>query len=145
MKQIFFAVMIAGLAAGCTHTSTLDWEKPLPGQRSSRGNTVLWNMTATNRGMYLFNVIPLWSGRIGSPNQHEYRIFQNTLTRGKMRQMMDKPLKKLEADRVEDVQITTSSSGAFSLWIVWNRTMRATGVAVKVEPDSKKTAITDNK
>ena len=145
MKKIFFAGLILLAGAGCAHTSTLEWEKSYPGQVSSRGNRVLWNMTATNRGMYLFNFIPLWSGRIGSPNQHEYRILQNTLTRGKMRQMMDVPLKKLGADRVEDVQISTTSSGAFSLWIVWNRTMRATGVAVKVVPDDKKTAITDNK
>ncbi len=138
------AVLIIG-CTGCSHTSTLSWETPVPGQRSSKGNQVMWNLTAVNRGMYLFNLIPLWSGYETRPNRHEYKIGQNMLTRPAMRRMMDVHLDKWKADRVEDVKISESASGAFSLWIVWRRTMTATGVAVKVTPDNEKTENTDNR
>ena len=138
------AVLIIG-CTGCSHTSTLSWEAPVPGQRSSKGNQVMWNLTAVNRGMYLFNLIPLWSGYETRPNRHEYKIGQNMLTHPAMRRMMDVHLDKWKADRVEDVKISESASGAFSLWIVWRRTMTATGVAVKVTPDNEKTENTDNR
>lgn len=138
MKRRFYCVAVMLLCAGCAHTSTLEWEKAYPDQVSSEGNPVLWNLTATNRGMYLFNFIPLWTGHPTHPNRHEYEIGQDMLSRPQMRRMMDIHLKKWGADKVEDVQVSSSSSGAFSLWIVWRKTMRATGVAVKVMPEDKK-------
>ena len=145
MKKIFYGMLLLILASGCAHTSTLDWSKPFPEQRSSSGKPVVWNIHAVNRGMYLFNLIPLWSGYETRPNRHEYKIGQDMLTRPAMRRMMDVHLDKWDADKVEDIQISESSSGAFSLWIVWRRTMTATGVAVKVVPDNEKTDNTDNK
>lgn len=138
MKNIFWCILLAAAVSGCAHTSTLEWEKAAPEQVSSEGNKVLWNLTAVNRGMFLFNCIPLWTGYPTRPNRHEYKLGQNMLTRAQMRRMMDVHLDKWQADRVEDVEISSSSSGAFSLWIVWRRTMIANGVAVKVSPDSKK-------
>lgn len=135
------AVML--FAAGCAQTSTLDWYEPVPGQVSSSGNPVLWNLTAVNRGMYLFNLIPVWTGHPTSPNRHEYEIGQDMLSRPQMRRMMDIHLKKWGADKVEDVEVSSSSSGAFTLWILWRRTMRATGVAVKVKPENKKNRNTE--
>lgn len=143
MKQLAAAVIAVILAAGCSHTSTLEWEKPLPGQRSSSGNPVVYNLTAVNRGMYLFNLIPLWSGSSTNPNRHKYIIGYDTLDRAHMRQIMDLHLEKWGADKVEDVEISSSSSGAFTLWIIWRRTMKATGAAVKVEPQNEKTADLD--
>lgn len=145
MRYSFLCFIIVLCCAGCAHTSTLEWEPPIPEQCSSKGNTVLWNLTAVNRGMYLFNFIPLWSGHPTHPNRHEYELGQNMLTRDKMRRMMDIHLNKWDADKVEDVEIKESSSGAFSLWIVWRRTMIATGVAVKVDKDIKKSASTYKK
>lgn len=131
------------LFAGCAHTSTLTWEKPLPDQQSSSGNPVVYNLTAVNRGMYLFNCIPLWSGSITNPNRHKYIIGYDNLDRAGMRRIMDVHLDKWEADKVEDVEVSSSSSGAFTLWIVWRRTMRATGVAVKIDPKNEKTVDID--
>ncbi len=145
MKQLLFGALLIVVCAGCAHTSTLKWEKPAADQRSSSGNPVVQNVTAVNRGMYLFNLIPLWSGYPTRPNRHEYKVFQDTLDRAHMRRMLDLHLEKWEADRVEDVEITTSSSGAFTLWIIWRRTAIATGVAVKVDQDSKKTEEANNK
>jgi hypothetical protein len=53
--------------------------------------------------------------------------------------MLELNLDKWGADRIEDVEISSSSSGAFSLWIIWRRTMQARGVAVKNVPYGKKT------
>ncbi len=145
MKLWFFGALLVLVCAGCAHTSTLEWNEPVAGQRSSNGNRVVHNVRAVNRGMYLFNLIPLWSGYASRPNRHEYKIFQDTLNRADMRRMMDVHLEKWGADRVEDVEISSSSSGAFTLWIVWRRTMTATGVAVKVEPEHKKTGNAENK
>ena len=139
MKLWFFGALLVLFCAGCAHTSTLEWQEPAANQLSSRGNPVVQNVTAVNRGMYLFNLIPLWSGYPTRPNRHEYKVFQDTLDRANMRRMMDVHLDKWGADRVEDVEIKTSSSGAFSLWIIWRRTMTATGVAVKITGDNKKT------
>ncbi|MBE6356288.1 MAG: hypothetical protein E7058_04145 [Lentisphaerae bacterium] len=133
-----FAAMLL-LAAGCAHTSTLEWEKAAPGRVSSKGNPVVYDMRATNRGMYLFNCIPLWSGNMSGPNRHEYRLLQNKLTRADMRRMFEVHREKMGFDHVEDVEIKSSSSGAFSLWIVWRRNMSATAVAVKMASNLEKT------
>lgn len=139
MRKFFAGAALILLAAGCAQTSTLDWSKPFPDQKSSGGNPVMWNVSATNRGMYLFNLIPLWSGYPTRPNRHEYKIGRDTLNRAQMRRMLELNLHRWEADRIEDVEVTSSSSGAFTLWLVWRRTMQARGVAVKIQPERKKT------
>ena len=140
MKHFFAGIALLLLTAGCAHTSTLEWEKAAPGQVSSQGNPVVFNLKASNRGMYLFNCIPLWSGNMSGPNRHEYRLFQDTVTRADMRRMLDIYLKHMKADQVDDVEIKTTSAGAFSLWIVWRRNRSATASAVKVAPNLEKTA-----
>ncbi|MBE6377815.1 MAG: hypothetical protein E7051_03230 [Lentisphaerae bacterium] len=139
MKNFICGAVLLLIACGCAHTSTLEWTKPAPGQRSAEGNPVVWNVYAVNRGMYLFNLIPIWSGYPSRPNRHDYLLGQHTLTRGQMRRMLELNLDKWGADRIEDVEISSSSSGAFTLWIIWRRTMQARGVAVKNVPYGKKT------
>ena len=114
-------------------TSTLKWTKAEPGQVSSSGNKVLWNLTAVNNGMFLFNCIPLWTGYSTRPNRHDYEILQNRMTVPETRRLLSDKLKELGADRVEDWKIEERSTGAAGLWIVWMRTVRATGVAVKLK------------
>ncbi len=133
MKKSLFAVITALCLAGCAHTSTLSWEPPVEGQKSSEGNPVVWNMTATNNGMFLFNFIPLWSGHPTSPNRFDYKLGQNRLTRANMRRLLECKLEPLKADRIEDVKITESASGMAGLWIIWKRSVRGEGVAVKVK------------
>lgn len=139
MRKLFVGAILLLLAAGCAQTSTLDWSKPFPEQKSSTGNPVMWNVSASNNGMYLFNLIPLWSGYPSRPNRHEYEIGRDMLTRAQMRRMLELNLHRWGADRIEDVEISSSSSGAFTLWLVWRRTMQARGVAVKIQPENKKT------
>ena len=132
MKKFLGALAILVIAAGCAHTSTLEWEPAVPGQVSKSGNPVKWNLTAVNNGMYLFYWIPLWNGYPTRPNRHDYELGKHLLTRPNMRMILDCKLRELEADRVEDIEYTESSSGMLGLWIIWKRTMRATGAAVNV-------------
>jgi len=133
MKKFWFAAVAAAVCAGCAHTSTLKWTPGEPGQKSSSGNPVLWNLVAVNNGMFLFNCIPLWTGYSTRPNRHDYEILKNRMTVPETRRQLDDKLKLLGADRVEDWRIEETSSGAIGLWIVWKRSVRATGVAVKVK------------
>ena len=143
MRHLTAIILLALFCAGCAHTSTLQWEKAAPGARSSSGNQAMWHLTAANRGMFLFNLIPLWSGYPSRPNRHEYKLLQNALHRSDLRRTLDVYLEELGADKVEDVEFVSSSSGAFSLWIIWRRTAVARAVAVKVSAEDKKTAAAD--
>ena len=131
MKKILAAVAVLVWTAGCQHTSTLTWTPGEPGQVTASGKKVKWNLTGVNNGMYLFNCIPLWCGYPTRPNRHDYELFQHLLTVPEMRKLLDDKLKELGADAVEDIKITETSSGAAGLWIVWKRSMRATGYAVE--------------
>ena len=133
MKRYLSVALMALFLAGCAHTSTLSWEPPVPGQKSSEGNPVVWNMSAENNGMFLFYYFPIWSGHPTSPNRFDYKLCQNKLTRANMRRLLECKLEPLKADRVEDVKITESSSGMAGLWIIWKRSVRGEGVAVKVK------------
>jgi hypothetical protein len=82
--------------------------------------------------MYRLYWIPLWNGYPTRPNRHDYELGKHLLTRPNMRMILDCKLRELEADRVEDIEYTESSSGMLGLWIIWKRTMRATGAAVNV-------------
>lgn len=134
MRKILAAAAAVLLVSGCAHTSTLTWTPGLPEQRTSSGKKVMWNLTGVNNGMYLFNCIPLWCGYPTRPNRHDYELFQHLLTVPEMRKLLDDKLKELGADAVEDIEISETSSGAIGLWIVWKRSMRATGCAVKNNP-----------
>lgn len=133
MKNVIFATAAALMLAGCAETSTLAWTKAEPGQLSKSGNRVLWNLSAVNNGMFLFNCIPLWTGYSTRPNRHDYEILQNCMTVPETRRLLSDKVKQLGADRVEDWEIEETSTGAPGLWIVWMRTVRARGVAVKLK------------
>ena len=57
-----------------------------------------------------------------------------------MRRLLDRELKRLGADEVEDISMKSYSTGAWGLWIFWKRSMTADGVAVKNPPKIKKMA-----
>ena len=139
MKKIWlFAVAAILSGGGCVRTSTLEWSKPVPGAVSSSGTPVVWQLKARNCGVYLFNVVPIWSGKESRPNRKDYRIGQDRVNEWDMRRLLDSQLHKLGADRVEDIKMESYSSGAWGLWIFWKRSMTATGVAVKKQSPAKK-------
>ena len=139
MKKFWlFAVAAILFGGGCVRTSTLEWSKPVPGAVSSSGTPVVWQLKARNCGVYLFNVVPIWSGKESRPNRKDYRIGQDCVNEWDMRRLLDSQLHKLGADRVEDIKMSSYSSGAWGLWIFWKKSMVATGLAVKNASKQKK-------
>lgn len=141
MRRIwmFFILTAIGLTVcGCVRTSTLEWSKPVPGAVSSSGKPVVWQLKARNCGLYLFNIIPIWSGKETRPNRKDYRIGRDLVNEWDMRRLLDSQLHKLGAEEVEDVQMNYYSSGAWGLWIFWKKSMVATGLAVKKSHNQKK-------
>ncbi len=138
-----FLKIISGAAVlmifcGCVRTSTLEWIKPAPDTVSSSGKKVLWHLKARNCGVYLFNVVPIWSGKVNYPNRKDYELWQDMVNYWDMRRLLDRELKRLGADEVEDISMKSYSTGAWGLWIFWKRSMTADGVAVKNPPKIKK-------
>ena len=122
---------------GCAHTSTLEWQPAAPGEISNSGKRVLWRLNAANNGMFLFYWIPVWTGYATRPNRHEYKIFENDLTPHRIRRTLDRYLKEMGADAVEDFKWSETASGWLGLGIVWKRSIYAEGVAVTNKPEKK--------
>ena len=103
---------------------------PAEGQTSSSGERVVANLEGSNWGIFLFYYIPLWSGNPNRPNRRDYVTCRNRIENKYTDMMLKGWAKQLKAE-VEDVEITESSTGFFSLWILWRRSQHATAVAVK--------------
>lgn len=141
MKKLIILSLLSSaivLLNGCVRTSTLEWIKPEQQICSSSGKPVLWHLKARNCGLYLFNVIPIWSGKVNYPNRKDYELWQDMVNYWDMRRLLDRELKRLGADEVEDIKMNSYSSGAWGLWIFWKKSMTATAVAVKNVPNAKK-------
>ena len=136
--QTVVFVMALFLVSGCIRTSTLEWVKPEKEAFSTSGNQVVYHLNARNCGLYLFNVIPIWSGKVDMPNRKDYELWEDMVNYWDMRRLLDCELKRLGADQVEDISMKSYSSGAWGLWIFWKKSMTATGVAVKNNTNSKK-------
>lgn len=133
MKKCFVTTVLAAAilagSVGC-NTSIVKSQPPVKGQTSSTGAPVVANLEGSNWGLFLFYYIPLWSGNPNRPNRRDYITFRNRIGNKYTTGMLRGWARQLKAD-VEDVQITDSSTGAFSLWIFWRRSQTATAVAVK--------------
>ena len=136
-QSVVFATLLL-LGAGCVRTSTLEWVKPETETFSSSGKPVVYHLNARNCGLYLFNVIPIWSGKVDMPNRKDYELWEDMVNYWDMRRLLDRELKRLGADEVEDISMKSYSSGAWGLWIFWKKSMTATGVAVKNGTNEKK-------
>lgn len=146
MKMKFAAVLLtAFFIAGCVNTSMVEYHKPQPGEKSSSGREVVSHLEVYNTGVYLFNCLPVWSGSVYDPNVRRYRLFEDQINEWGVRRLLDTGAGKCGADRVDDIEFTSDAQGAFSLWILWRRTVRGHGVAVKNLPAKKKTVTETDK
>jgi hypothetical protein len=132
MKNSFFATVAALLllGTGCA-TSTLKWEKPLPGEKSSSGNKVVWHLEGVSNGIYLFYYIPIVCGHSKRPNRFDYQFFLHWINEKHALRLLNSKLKPLKADAVEDVAVNYKSNGWVGLGIFWSRSFMARGKAVK--------------
>lgn len=131
MKQLVFCLMLPALVllAGC-NTSYIRSTPPLPGQVSGTGRTVVGNIEASNTGFYLFYWLPVVSGSTTRPNRREYNMFSDRLHNRYMYPMLEVRAKLLKGNAVEDIVSQESSTGWWSLWILWRRTRFLSAVAV---------------
>lgn len=137
MKKLFALLPVLLLLTGCVGgTSRVEVTPPYENQVTADGTPVTGNVMAANRGVYLFNCIPIWSGFPDLPNRRRYKPFRNFVREGYNVMMMERMLPKAQGDELRDVKSEYYSSGAWSLWILWNRSLTTTGAAVKL-PDEE--------
>lgn len=126
----FAVTLLSG--SGCV-TSTVNHIRAKGGEKSSNGNRAVAHIEGMNSGVFLFYYIPLWSGKPTRPNRRDYDTFENHISRKDMRKQLDLHAKRLGADAVDDVSIYTKSTGIWTLWIFWKRSVHGTGIAVKTK------------
>lgn len=128
LAPLFLALV---LLSGCV-TSTVKHTMASPGEKSSSGNRAVARLEGMNSGVFLFYFIPLWSGKDTRPNRREYKTFRNLVEPVNMKRMLTGYSRKfLKADGVEDIKTEEKSSGVWTLWILWKRSVHGTGTAVK--------------
>jgi hypothetical protein len=133
MKRFFCmtaAVLLLAGSAGCA-TSSLKWRAARPGEKSSTGKEVLWDLEAVNNGVYLFYCIPIVCGHTKRPNRWDYQFFLHWINEKHALRLLNSRLKPLKADAVEDVSVVYRSNGWIGLGIFWSRSFMARGKAVK--------------
>ncbi|MBO5792430.1 MAG: hypothetical protein J6S54_08155 [Lentisphaeria bacterium] len=132
MKKNLFAVIISVLilGSGCA-TSTLKWIPAQPGEKSSSGNKVVWDLEAVNNGIYLFYCIPIVCGHTWRPNRFDYQFFLHWINEKHALRLLNCRNKALKVDDVEDVAVVYKSNGWPGLGIIWSRSFMARGKAVK--------------
>ena len=138
-KTAFFASLpVLFLLCGCMGGTSIVTVDPVPAGTEYQGRQVLGIIQAENRGMFLFNAIPIWTGKPHMPNHRRYSMFRNYLKEGYMDRLLTDEGRLMKAEKVIVANSSTQSSGWFSLWIVWNRQMHAEGIALGKETNPSK-------
>jgi len=123
------ALFLAFCGAGCV-TSTLKYTPADPGAKSSKGSPVSYVVEGMNSGVYLFYYIPLWTGNPRSPNQRDYDLFRHRIDDKAIYRMFDVAAHRMHSARYEDAVVTYRSSGIWTLWIVWKRSVHGRALLV---------------
>lgn len=138
-KTVFLASLpVLFLLCGCMGGTSIVTVDPVPAGTEYQGRQVLGIIQAENRGMFLFNAIPIWTGKPHMPNSRRYSMFRNYLKEGYMDRLLTDEGRLMKAEKVIVANSSTHSSGWFSLWIVWNRQMHAEGIALGKETNPTK-------
>ena len=134
MTRRFFPVAGALLTlcfvSGCV-TSTLKVTPADPGAVSSKGSPVVYSLSGMNSGVYLFYWIPLWTGNPRNPNERDYDILSHRINEKAIYRMFDSVNRRRHTDGVEDVTVEMRSSGVWTLWILWKRSVHGRGVLIR--------------
>ena len=124
------SLLLALFAAGCA-TSTLKYTSAEPGSTSKKGIPVSYVVEGMNTGVYLFYYIPLWTGNPHHPNQHDYDVFRHRIDDKAIYRMFNVAAMRMHSAGFEDVEISYRSSGIWTLWIFWKRSVHGRAVLVK--------------
>ena len=132
------------LCSGCT-TSVCKHRLMPEGTKSSSGKNVVAGISGENRGCYLFNAVPVWSGKPHRPNENKWSLWRHRVRERDLRRMFLQRAKRLGADDIEDLEVREDSSGLWSLGILWNRTVSGHCVAVKNPSEKVQKKVKKNK
>lgn len=130
MKKNLLLLSVVLLCAGCA-TSVCRHYKTDPDTRSSSGRVVVAGISGQNTGCYLFNVLPVWSGKPNRPNEKKWSMWRDYVRKRDIRKMLTDRAKRLGADDIEELFIEENSSGLWSLGIIWTRTISGRCIAVR--------------
>ncbi|MBR7103806.1 MAG: hypothetical protein IKC65_02585 [Lentisphaeria bacterium] len=129
MKKKLFLLLPLLLLTGCA-TSVCRHYAAAPGQVDSSGEAVVAELKGQNYGYFLFYGIPLWCGHGYRANEGEWDLWRNMVRPRDMRGMLSLRARHLGASGISDVKITERSSGFWSLWIIWRRSVEGQAFAV---------------
>ena len=123
------ALVLAFFGAGCV-TSTLKYIPAEPGSKSKNGTPISYVVEGMNSGVYLFYYIPLWTGNPRRPNQRDYDLFRHRVDDKAIYRMFDVAAHRMHLARYEDAVVDHRSSGVWTLWIVWKRSVHGRAVLI---------------
>lgn len=127
------ALFLACFGSGCV-TSTLKYIPAEPGSVSKSGAPVNYVIEGMNSGVYLFYCIPLWTGNPRRPNQRDYDLFRHRINDKAIYRMFDVAAKRMRSARYEDAVVTQRSTGVWTLFIVWKRSVHGRAVLIDEKP-----------
>ena len=133
------AAAVAAILSGCCHAEVI--MRPAPQEISSqRINNLQPVVTgeAINRGYYLFNTWPIYTGDPLKYNRKDYHSFFNDITKGRNASMLLGAMQRnYKIEQMYDIQHSESSWGYFSLWIIWRKTIVTKAVGLKTPEQVK--------
>ena len=134
LSSILLAVWLLTIVSGCSHTEV--FIEPLPPDTAAIDNQQpVAAGTAYNSGYYLFNTWPIYTGNPNKPNRKDYRSFHDDIRPDRMSTLLILSMQhKYKVDKMINIEHEQSSWGWFSLWIVWRKTIRTSGIGVKTLP-----------
>ena len=106
--------------------------------RSDRGNCGISCGISQGTEFYLLS---LWV-HPGRPNTKDYDLFEDRATPTTTEAMLEMAVERLRGDFLEDVHSNTVWTGSFSLWLVWQKQVSASGIVMANGPASEVSAET---
>lgn len=136
-SSLLTAALTALFVSGCA-TSTLRYIPVASGTTSRSGAPVSCAVEGMNSGVYLFYYIPLWTGNPRIPNENNYYLFRHHVNDKAIYRMFDVAAHRRSSARYEDTVITHRSTGIWTLWIFWKRSVHGRAVLVSEKPPRRK-------
>lgn len=129
MKKLWIlaasAAMVISLTGCIAATSTLETYPPDQAIVAETGGRALAAAKVSNRGVYIFYYLPIWSGKPHVPNLYRFRMFKDYLSKGYMTSMLYAAQKKVGGEKIENARYMSHCNGWWGLGILWMRTMHA--------------------
>ena len=126
-------VAFSAILSGCCHAEVK--MTPVSNDISSRRIDKLQPVAvgeAYNTGYYLFNIWPIYSGNPEQYNRKDYHSFFDDINKGRNSSLLLNAMQRqYKVERLHDVEHQETSSGYFSLWIVWRKNIRTTALGLK--------------